>query len=1432
MTSATTTPAKRPIASRRARALVWIFGLLIVFGAAALADGLTTSTPPDVLFAADPATLAPAPRQTADRGTTAPCQPSTGNAKLDVVARNYCSNPEKLLPAYRWKSLGLDSGNESGGLFGWGSVDDNALNGIVGQLASIGFALQGLVWTVLTNLLSFALDFDVFSGGRGAAINDAFRKGANAILSGTGLFLLPVILAVFAAASAVLKGRRSSAMRGVFAAILPIAFLMALTAQANQAAGSATGTTAEGAENSTAGPLWLATTALDMTEEVSMLVGAPFRDTVLGQDGSESTGAMENDPTASDTMSCGNYTAALYEAFKSASNSDEEAGKLSLLMVSRMWETSTLNNWREAQLSDSVSSWYIYCHMLEDRANIDRAEQVNIGIAAGYPSVDTELTTLATLLLNSDIHDDIGDWLTSDNAMGGIFSPGSMELDGAGNPQSFAQADIPEYYQNPMISGRRDPYNAGQFLFSGTDAQASYMMWAACTNQGGRIMAREAWAQAGAIDGIHCKQWWTLGINPGEPDGGPLDIAPALDHWSGEGRASDPGNRKLAWDTLPGTGSVAGASDLDTKWYEVYDFGADANDGSPADNVNDVRDTVAALHGRNHGDRMMLSLVGTITTLGYAYLLGGLAVGALLAKLALALLIVMLPVTLFLLAFNYRDGRAMGSTAGGRLAKLTLAMLLASVVFNTVMVFMLYLSSIIRTLLGNPQGGLMGAVVPIMSLAILWWLMKTAGLGNAFKPMSLAAAPLAAGAWAAKDQKTSSAIRNRAAQGDKALAKTGRKAWDQGAGRIGMRMHERARNNPSTLNRAAAAATRDAAARRATEETKKRTMDSRIDRVNDQNEKHKSELETAREERRAARAARRAERLGAGKTMDTSTVAGQVGIAGATAAMFAGLRNKATRPPIDPAVDAGNLAGRRLAGARGKIPMSETARLTQTMRAEDASRLAAVPPNKRDEEIEKIAASRMENLRDAHSGLLNPDGTPMVDAEGRRVYGFTRVDENGNSVPVDPSKAGWDAKRGIATAEGVTAITEPQANLSVASAEAAANALAVQYGVAPEAFAVSRSGHETVVNPRISTPSDPVRIHAASTIEATAEMASHPINWVPNETKELLVSSGLSGDALNYAINRISVDSGWVDGNGHVLDLPSEVLNIDMSSPRGQEILQLHIEGKASPLDDVHAHVDRVVVDRAIAAAKIRDAALEGTTEYRVEVANEVAGQHASLTERAAIVVPRVAAVPELAVILQAATASNATHEVAMLEQRLASVQSDIVEYKTMDVDPSLAEVVITQIREKEAERDNLRVAIEKVRSEAVMPDQAQLEAAVEVVTSGGYVTSTVDQLLELQVALEQTVAADQALRAPGADVADVVANAHRSLVAADGDIPDLRGLSADQIVELVSRAISDVGSSVNYRPSGTAKKQNSAALVGQAMASVTSATQPPAAAG
>ena len=479
---------------KKVRTLVWVLSALVI-----ALIGFSSGTASNL---AAPQELYAAPTQV----LRAPGDVNSNPEANSAINARYGTDAIELLPAYRWDNLNIDVVAETG----YADGISNGIDSLVANITSLMFKTQAFLWGFLVDILAWALNFDLLTAGPGERINEVFVQTSNAIVS-SGLILVPLILAMIAIATAVFKNNTSSIFRIALAAIIPVGFLFALTTGAEQ---DRNGDTISAAEEDAdlnsqglKGPLWLASTANNAIEGVTANALSVLEIT------DNSYGALTPpEGILNSQHSCATYTGVLYSKYRELSAADTapafsvsvavpgggttqiDPGAMMVERVSSLWERASLQNWRQAQFSDTISGWQIYCHLLETQSGIGRAEQTTLGVLANYPSIDTDNTSY--WLEASDIHDKVDADLIAANAEAAqnvvvspngdlvqseevnlsnvelLFEGDAMTLTTTGLPKNVPSTNIPSEFAE--VGGRRDPYGAGDR--DGKGKQANLLM--------------------------------------------------------------------------------------------------------------------------------------------------------------------------------------------------------------------------------------------------------------------------------------------------------------------------------------------------------------------------------------------------------------------------------------------------------------------------------------------------------------------------------------------------------------------------------------------------------------------------------------------------------------------------------------------------------------------------------------------------------------------------------------------------------------------------------------------------------------------------------------------------------------------------------------------------------------------------------------------
>lgn len=139
-----------------------------------------------------------------------------------------------------------------------------------------------------------------------------------------------------------------------------------------------------------------------------------------------------------------------------------------------------------------------------------------------------------------------------------------------------------------------------------------------------------------------------------------------------------------------------------------------------------------ALHGFNGTEKIVLGLLSIVVAAAFLVSIGGLALGTILAQLAFAILLVLLPVILLFIAWPSDNS----SHVARRILKVLLGTLAAKTIFILVLSGLVILISSTRVLLSDwasapgITGAISSAAVPLAAIWVFRYLLKQMGLGN------------------------------------------------------------------------------------------------------------------------------------------------------------------------------------------------------------------------------------------------------------------------------------------------------------------------------------------------------------------------------------------------------------------------------------------------------------------------------------------------------------------------------------------------------------------------------------------------------------------------------------------------------------------------------------------------------------------------------
>jgi hypothetical protein len=717
-------------ASLTTRLLVWV--LASVLGGAGLASsGLLAqhSNPVAVSsvveVAAAPVSQSAAPAILPQVGNASNCNPAAPNPTamgtpvklnkdcIDLLVDKYCPtrdnpdtsvdeaagcDPNVFLPASRWKDR-LDNimASQPGG---WGNLGESIGFQFSATLGGFFMSIAGLLWSLIFGVAGLISSMDLLSGAAGRKVNETFVALAQT-MSSSGLIALVFFITAVVLIRQILRVRAGGMPNGIISTImtmvLPLALLFSITA-----AGATTTTTVDGKVKETTkdpstvfmSPVWLAKQGIRISEMPSAMFGKQF---------STTNPAFSQDKALN--PSCAAYTSVLIEAYEEAwarKHPNQSTGASMAVVVNGLWNEAFMTFYNDGQFQNSFSGQRIVCHMLDGYSGITPAEQAVVAAAARYPA-GANAGEVKSVFLNG-------------------VKPGESDL----------------RYFAPYVSFDAD------FGKDGMNDKRKYVLpWAACAYRGGSPSDASAWAldpawyhaamavnENDAPSGAQCAKFWT---------GSDADLGEDL--WTllrfKNSSKDEIRGAQADFDAIAGLatsqkpGGVCGTTPCIPK-----QLGNETLSG--------FSKTVLVTKGEI-GGWLFSALMALIAALMYTYVLGGMFAGLLVAKIGFVVLLAVLPGILLMLAIPNVNGRK-NSRAMKLLRTLIGWMVSSALISVIIMVFALFIM-LIRQFLGSPSGGMIYIISPALSLVLLHFMMKAAGLGSLLSPTG--ALGLATGAAAA-----------------------------------------------------------------------------------------------------------------------------------------------------------------------------------------------------------------------------------------------------------------------------------------------------------------------------------------------------------------------------------------------------------------------------------------------------------------------------------------------------------------------------------------------------------------------------------------------------------------------------------------------------------------------------------------------------------
>jgi len=340
--------------------------------------------------------------------------PAIAAGRMPAVGEDVCSSSDcasmpwedawrvEGLPAWKWRDIDLDI--DTSGWFGTGKIKEVPV-----IIAEILFNIANFVWSALLALLKFGFEADALLRVATGAIN-----AGGAFIGGRILFLsvLFAALALWRVVRSFLGGKGKAggfvpAFRTTAIFVVMFGALYTITVRSIEAhelyEGDVDG------QLTVSGTLpWAASEVLDLADKITNPLTAP----VIGNPGEELaenndavgivSGAVESSlDVDNEPISCTKYVAAMHAEYGSSPQAER-----TLIVVSRLWESTFLDSWKFAALGGPVQHRRVgdsdytqtdipsrmMCHWAEAVNGADPLQQQAIARAA-YGSAIPEVTS-------------------------------------------------------------------------------------------------------------------------------------------------------------------------------------------------------------------------------------------------------------------------------------------------------------------------------------------------------------------------------------------------------------------------------------------------------------------------------------------------------------------------------------------------------------------------------------------------------------------------------------------------------------------------------------------------------------------------------------------------------------------------------------------------------------------------------------------------------------------------------------------------------------------------------------------------------------------------------------------------------------------------------------------------------------------------------